>query len=50
MKSNTQMKLSGPLDANQENELRDEELQTVTGGSLYQACCNGTHIPKVFIS
>jgi len=49
MKSNSQLNLSGALDTNQEAELTDIELQTVTAGSLYQSCCTGKHIPTVVI-
>jgi bacteriocin-like protein len=52
MKSNSQLKLSGAVSANNEGELTDQELQTVTGGagSLYQNCCTGKHFPAVVVS
>jgi hypothetical protein len=31
------------------NELRDEDLERVVGGKLYEAASKGTHIPKVVI-
>jgi type VI protein secretion system component Hcp len=35
--------------AEQSDELSEEELHTASGGGLYEACCNGKHIPKIVI-
>ncbi len=33
-----------------EAALDEKQLDQVTGGSLYTACCNGKHIPAVKIT
>ena len=44
------------LQASEENtinttevELTNEEMEKAQGGSLFQKCCSGTHLPEVTI-
>jgi hypothetical protein len=32
-----------------QGELTSDEMAKIHGGSLYEACCKGTHIPDVVI-
>lgn len=44
------VRTSSETDLARADELRDDELNSVTGGaSLMERCCKGTHIPEVTI-
>jgi bacteriocin-like protein len=48
-KASKKEKAKAPNNQKPAEELSEEQLETVTGGTLTQACASGEHIKKVVI-